>query len=61
MRRNVTALKLQQFMEELARRGRSPGNVFFTGGATASCFRMREQTIDVDSFEGKLKAFLEGL
>lgn len=48
MRRNVTALKLQQFMEELARRGRGRGSVFFTGGATALHFRMREQTIDID-------------
>lgn len=35
-------------MIELARRARSPGRVYFTGGATALSFALREQTLDLD-------------
>ena len=35
-------------MEELAAAARSPGKVYFTGGATALLLGFREQTIDVD-------------
>jgi len=62
MRRNVTARKLQLFMEELARKAESQGNVFFTGGATALHFRMREQTIDLDiKFDPEPRGVFEAL
>jgi hypothetical protein len=48
MRRKVTRETLQQFMEELAAAARSPGKVYFTGGATALLLGFRDQTIDVD-------------
>lgn len=48
MRTKVTPPKLRGFMEELARSASSEGSVYFTGGATALMFGMREQTIDVD-------------
>jgi len=48
MRRKVTVEKLKQFMQALAAAGRSPGNVYFTGGATALLLGFREQTIDID-------------
>ncbi len=48
MRRKVTAAKLQQFMKELAAAARTPGKVYFTGGATAVLLGFREQTIDID-------------
>jgi hypothetical protein len=48
MRQKVTIETLQQFMEELAGAARSPGNVYFTGGATALLLRFRDQTIDID-------------
>ena len=35
-------------MQELAAAARSPGNVYFTGGATALLLGFREQTIDID-------------
>jgi len=35
-------------MDELAALARSPGNIYFTGGATALLLGFREQTIDVD-------------
>ena len=35
-------------MNELAAAARSPGKVYFTGGATALLLGFREQTIDVD-------------
>jgi len=35
-------------MEELAAAARSPGNVYFTGGATALLLGFRETTIDID-------------
>lgn len=35
-------------MTELAAATRSPGNVYFTGGATALLLGFREQTIDID-------------
>ena len=48
MRRKVTKAALQQFMQELAAAARSPGKVYFTGGATALLLGFREQTIDID-------------
>jgi hypothetical protein len=48
MRRKVTVERLKQFMDELAASARSPGKVYFTGGATALLLGFREQTIDVD-------------
>lgn len=48
MRPNVTTETLKQFMQELAAAARSPGKVYFTGGATALLLNFREQTIDID-------------
>lgn len=48
MRRKVTIPALNEFMKELAAAARSPGRVYFTGGATALLLGFREQTIDVD-------------
>lgn len=48
MRREVSVQTLQQFMRELASAARSPGNVYFTGGATALLLGFRGQTIDID-------------
>src|SRR5512135_1281740 len=48
MRRKVTVEALWEFMRELAAAARSPGNVYFTGGATALMLGFREQTIDID-------------
>jgi hypothetical protein len=48
MRRKVTIETLNRFMQELAGAARSPGKVYFTGGATALLLRFRDQTIDLD-------------
>ncbi|MBM3841109.1 MAG: hypothetical protein FJ398_24770 [Verrucomicrobia bacterium] len=48
MRRKVTLETLKQFMHELAAATRSPGSVYFTGGATALLLNLRDQTIDID-------------
>src|SRR5881394_4030597 len=48
MRRKVTIATLKQFMQELAAAARSPGKVYFTGGATALLLGFRDQTIDID-------------
>src|SRR5437660_1505596 len=48
MRRKVTVERLKQFMDKLAASARSPGKVYFTGGATALLLGFREQTIDID-------------
>lgn len=48
MRRKVTKESLQQFMRELGAAARSPGKVYFTGGATALLLGFRDQTVDVD-------------
>ncbi len=48
MRRRVSVETLKQFMKGLAAAARSPGNVYFTGGATALLLGFREQTIDID-------------
>lgn len=48
MRRKVTVAGLNEFMRELAGAARSPGKVYFTGGATALLLGFREQTIDID-------------
>ena len=44
----MTKAALQRFMEELAAAARSPGKVYFTGGATALLLGFRQQTIDID-------------
>ena len=48
MRRKVTKQSLHQFMRELGAAARSPGKVYFTGGATALLLGFRDQTVDVD-------------
>src|SRR6266481_10152662 len=48
MRRKVTVETLKQFMRELAAAARSPGKIYFTGGATALLLGFRQQTIDID-------------
>jgi hypothetical protein len=48
MRRKLDVQTLQRFMQELAAAARSPGKVYFTGGATALLLGFREQTIDID-------------
>ncbi len=48
MRQQVTIETLKQFMQQLAAAARSPGKVYFTGGATALLLGFREQTIDID-------------
>jgi Nucleotidyltransferase of unknown function (DUF6036) len=48
MRRKVTTDTLQRFMQGLADASRSPGSVYFTGGATALLLGFRQQTIDID-------------
>ena len=35
-------------MQELSAAARSPGKIYFTGGATALLLKFREQTIDID-------------
>ena len=67
MRRKVTIATLKQFMQDLGAAARSPGKVYFTGGATALLLGFREQTIDVDlkldpqEFRKKVEEFLAGL
>src|SRR5690349_10402697 len=48
MRERVTVGTLKQFMQELAKAAKSPGQVYFTGGATALLLGFRDQTIDID-------------
>jgi hypothetical protein len=48
MRRKVTKVTLNQFMQELAAAAHSPGEVYFTGGPRAWLLGVREQTIDID-------------
>jgi hypothetical protein len=48
MRQKVTIETLNQFMRELAAAARSPGKIYFTGGATALLLGFRDQTIDID-------------
>src|SRR5947207_4012326 len=48
MRRKVTTETLQQFMKELAAAARTPGTLYFAGGATALLLGFRDQTIDID-------------
>jgi len=47
-RQRVDLETLRQFMQELARGVRGPGNIYLTGGATALLLGFREQTIDID-------------
>src|SRR5687767_8994050 len=47
MRRNVTSETLKEFMQEFAAAAKSPGKVYFTGGAMVLLLGFREQTIDI--------------
>ena len=53
---------LRQFMQELAAAARSPGKVYFTGGATAFAQiapgLLRYPAIDPEQFKNKLEDFL---
>lgn len=48
MRRLADATLIRAFMRELATAARSPGSVYFTGGASAVLFGWREATVDID-------------
>jgi hypothetical protein len=49
-------------MAELAAASRSPGKVYFTGGATALLLGLRQQTIDIDiKFEPEPKGAFEAI
>src|SRR6516225_3952334 len=48
MRREASLATLKQFMHGLAAAARSPGKVYFTGGATALLLGFRERTIGID-------------
>src|SRR5436190_13090436 len=48
MRRKVTPERLKTFMQQFATTARTPGKVYFTGGATALLLGFRQQTIDID-------------
>jgi hypothetical protein len=48
MREDADAAKVRRLMDELGRRARGPGRVYFTGGATAVLIGWRTSTIDVD-------------
>ena len=48
MREATNADKVRLLMQELGRAVRSPGRVYFTGGASAVLLGWREMTIDID-------------
>jgi hypothetical protein len=48
MRQKVTSSRLREFIQQLARRAKGPGNVYFTGGSTALLLGIRDQTVDID-------------
>ncbi len=48
MRRSVSLEVLRQFMKDLAAAARSPGKVYFSGGATALLLGFRGETIAID-------------
>ena len=49
-------------MKELAARSKGAGNVYFTGGATALLFGIRDQTIDLDiKFEPEPRGAFEAV
>jgi hypothetical protein len=48
VRSEATADKIRRLMDRLGRAARAPGDVFFTGGATAVLIGWRPTTIDVD-------------
>jgi hypothetical protein len=48
MRASTNAEKVRRLMRELGRAVRSPGRVYFTGGASAVLLGWRETTLDVD-------------
>lgn len=48
MREIANADRIREFMRALGRSARSPGRVYFTGGATAVLLGWRASTIDVD-------------
>lgn len=48
MRREVDAAKVRALIEEIGRRAKGAGNVYFTGGATAVLEGWRATTVDID-------------
>src|SRR5688572_14386846 len=48
MRASTNAEKVRRLMRELGRAVRSPGRVYFTGGASAVLLGWRETTLDID-------------
>lgn len=48
MRQKVTSSRLREFIQQVARRAKGPGNVYFTGGSTALLLGIRDQTVDID-------------
>jgi hypothetical protein len=48
MRELADADRIRKFMRALGRAARSPGRVYFTGGATAVLSGWRDSTIDID-------------
>jgi hypothetical protein len=48
VRTEVTKEKVRRFMMELGRATKTPGRVFFTGGASAVLLGWRESTMDID-------------
>lgn len=50
MRQKVTKEKLLTFIKRLGAAAKSPGNCYFTGGASAVFHGWRETTLDVEDF-----------
>jgi hypothetical protein len=48
MRGQVTLRRLQEFMKALGRTAKTPGHVYFVGGATAVILGWRDSTLDLD-------------
>jgi hypothetical protein len=48
MRKATDARKVRKFMKRLGEEARGPGDVFFTGGASAVLLGWRKTTLDVD-------------
>jgi len=62
MRQETDKARLIAFMEQLGQRVRSPGKVYFTGGACSVWFGWREMTIDIDiKAEPEPKGLFEGI
>src|SRR5438309_834142 len=48
MQRSVNRSKLEEFMNAIGRRAKTPGIIYITGGSTALLLGFRDQTIDID-------------